>query len=245
MIQRLSRTLAPTMKETPAEATNASHILLLRAGYIRQIGAGLYDFLPLGLRVLHKIEDVVREEMDRSGANEVLMPALLPAEYFRETVRWDLYGDVLFRVKDRKHGDYHLGPTHEEIVTDMVRREVKSYRQLPLNLYQIQTKFRDEARPRSGILRSREFLMKDAYSFDVDEERAFASYEIMRETYKRIFTRLGLTFRIVQADSGAIGGEKNAEIQILSDSGEDAIVACETRGNAGDGETGGVGEVPA
>lgn len=243
MIQRLSRTLVPTMKETPAEATNASHVLLLRGGYIRQIGAGLYDFLPLGLRVLHKIEEVVRTEMDRSGANEVLMPALLPAEYFRETARWDLYGDVLFRIKDRKHGDYHLGPTHEEIITDMVRREVKSYRQLPLNLYQIQTKFRDEARPRSGILRCREFLMKDAYSFDVDEQHAFGSYETMRETYKRIFTRLGLTFRIVQADSGAIGGKTSAEFQILADSGEDAIVACDTCDYAANVEAAEIGEV--
>ncbi|GAC1361947.1 MAG: proline--tRNA ligase [Polyangiales bacterium] len=227
MLQRLTRTLLPTMKETPAEATNASHVLLLRGGYIRQIGAGIYNFLPIGLRVLHRIETIVREEMDRAGAGEVLMPALLPAEYFRETGRWDVYGDVLIRLKDRKGGDYHLGPTHEEIVTDMVRREVRSYRQLPLNLYQIQNKFRDEARPRSGILRCREFLMKDAYSFDVDEAAAQKSYDVMREAYKRIFTRLGLTFRIVQADSGAIGGKTSAEFQILADSGEDAIVACD------------------
>ncbi|MFO0552481.1 MAG: proline--tRNA ligase [Polyangiaceae bacterium] len=226
VIQRFSRGLFPTVKETPADATNASHKLLLRGGFVRQVGAGIYNFLPLGLRVLRKIENVVRQEMDRAGAQEVLMPALLPADYFRETGRWDLYGDVLLRVRDRKGGDYHLGPTHEEIVTDMVRREVRSYRQLPLNLYQIQTKFRDEPRPRGGIMRGREFTMKDAYSFDVDEAGAQASYERMREAYKRIFTRLGLTFRVVQADSGAIGGKTSAEFQILADSGEDAIVAC-------------------
>ncbi len=226
MIQRFTRGLFPTVKETPADATNASHKLLLRAGFVRQIGAGIYNFLPLGLRVLRKIEGIVRQELDRAGAQEVLMPALLPAEYFRETGRWELYGDVLLRLRDRKGGDYHLGPTHEEIITDMVRREVKSYRQLPLNLYQIQTKFRDEPRPRGGIMRGREFTMKDAYSFDVDDAGALASYENMREAYKRIFTRLGLTFRIVQADSGAIGGKTSAEFQILADSGEDAIVAC-------------------
>jgi prolyl-tRNA synthetase len=226
-IQRFTRALIPTVKETPAEATNASHQLLLRGGYIRQIGAGIYDFLPLGLRVLKKIENVVRTEMDRAGAMEVLMPAMLPAEYFQETGRWDVYGPVLLRIKDRKGGDYHLGPTHEEIITDMVRREVKSYRQLPLNLYQIQMKFRDEPRPRGGLMRCREFVMKDAYSFDIDEAGAQKSYETMREAYKRIFTRLGLTFRIVQADSGAIGGKTSAEFQILADSGEDAIVACD------------------
>ncbi|MEO7096023.1 MAG: proline--tRNA ligase, partial [Polyangiales bacterium] len=243
MLQRLSRALIPTIKESPADATNASHILLLRAGYIRQLGAGIFNFLPLGLRVLHKIANVVREEMDGAGAHEVLMPAMLPAEYFKETGRWELYGDVLLRLKDRKGGDYHLGPTHEEIVTDMVRREVRSYRQLPLNLYQVQTKFRDEARPRAGILRCREFTMKDAYSFDVDEAAAVKSYEIMREAYKRIFTRLGLTFRVVQADSGAIGGKTSAEFQILADSGEDAIVACDTCDYAANVEAAEVGDV--
>jgi len=226
-IQRFTRALIPTIKETPAEATNVSHQLLLRGGYVRQIGAGIYDFLPLGLRALKKIENVVRAEMDRAGASEVLLPALLPAEYFQETGRWDVYGPVLLRIKDRKGGDYHLGPTHEEIITDMVRREVKSYRQLPLNLYQIQMKFRDEPRPRGGLMRGREFVMKDAYSFDVDEAGAVKSYETMREAYKKIFTRLGLTFRIVAADSGAIGGKTSAEFQILADSGEDAIVACD------------------
>jgi prolyl-tRNA synthetase len=215
------------MKEAPADATNASHVLLVRAGYIRRVGAGLYDFLPLGLRVLRRAETIVREEMDRAGALEILMPALLPAEYFKETGRWDVYGDVLFRIKDRKGADYHLGPTHEEIVTDIARREIRSWRDLPKNLYQVQAKFRDEPRARGGLLRCREFLMKDAYSFDKDEEAALASYETMRATYIRIFDRMGLTYRMVQADSGAIGGSTSVEFQVLVDSGEDAIVACD------------------
>jgi prolyl-tRNA synthetase len=222
-----SRTLIPTMKEAPADAANASHVLLARAGYIRRVGAGIYDFLPLGLRVLRKIEAIVRQEMDRAGALEILMPALLPAEYFKETGRWDLYGEVLFRLKDRKGADYHLGPTHEEIVTDIARREIHSWRDLPKNLYQVQVKFRDEPRARGGLLRGREFLMKDAYSFDKDEEAALASYERMRQAYVRIFDRVGLTYRMVQADPGAIGGSTSAEFQVLVDSGEDAIVACE------------------
>src|SRR5580692_9169698 len=221
-----SRALIPTMKEAPADATNASHVLLSRAGYIRRVGAGVYDFLPLGYRVLRKVEAIVREEMDRAGALEILMPALLPAEYFKETGRWDLYGPVLFRLKDRKNADYHLGPTHEEIVTDIARREIRSYRDLPKNLYQIQTKFRDEPRPRSGLLRCREFIMKDAYSFDVDEAGAARSYEEMRKGYVRIFDTLGLTYRLVAADSGAMGGNTSAEFQVLVESGEDAIVAC-------------------
>jgi prolyl-tRNA synthetase len=222
-----SRALVPTMKEAPADATNASHVLLVRAGYIRRIGAGLYDFLPLGLRVLRRVETIVREEMDRAGALEILMPALLPAEYFKETGRWDLYGDVLFRLKDRKGADHHLGPTHEEIVTDIARREIRSWRDLPKNLYQVQVKFRDEPRARGGLLRCREFLMKDAYSFDKDDEGALESYETMRRAYIRIFDRMGLTYRMVQADSGAIGGSTSVEFQVLADSGEDAIVACE------------------
>src|SRR5579862_4871273 len=222
-----SRALIPTMKEAPADATNVSHILLSRAGYIRRVGAGIYDFLPLGLRVLRKIENLVRQEMDRAGALEILMPALLPADYFKETGRWELYGDVLFRLHDRKNGDYHLGPTHEEIVTDIARRELRSWRDLPKILYQVQVKFRDEPRPRGGLLRCREFIMKDAYSFDVSEEAARASYEKMRGAYSRIFDRLGLTYRIVAADPGAIGGSTSAEFQILADSGEDAIVACD------------------
>jgi prolyl-tRNA synthetase len=223
---RFSRALLPTVKEPPADATSASHALLTRAGFIRRVGAGIYEYLPLGVRVLHKIEAIVRREMNRTGAQEVLMPALLPAEYFKETGRWDRFGETLLRLVDRKGADFHLGPTHEEIITDMVRREIKSYRDLPKNLYQIQTKFRDEARPRGGLLRCREFLMKDAYSFDVDEKGALSSYETMREAYQRIFDALGLTYRMVAADSGAMGGSTSAEFQVLVDSGEDAIVAC-------------------
>ena len=223
-----SRALIPTVKEAPADAANASHKLLVRGGYIRKVGAGMYDYLPLGLRVLRKIEAIVREEMNRAGAQEILMPALLPGEFFKETGRWDLYGETLFRLKDRKGGEFHLGPTHEEIVTDIARREIRSFRDLPKNLYQIQTKFRDEPRPRGGLLRCREFLMKDAYSFDVSEDAAKASYETMRQAYCRIFDRLGLTYRLVAADPGAIGGSTSAEFQVLADSGEDAIVACNT-----------------
>lgn len=221
-----SRALIPTVKEAPADAANASHVLLTRGGFIRRVGAGLYDFLPMGLRVLHKVEAIVRAELDRAGALEILMPALLPAEYFKETGRWDVYGPVLLRLKDRKGGDYHLGPTHEEIVTDIARREIRSYRDMPKNLYQVQVKFRDEPRPRGGLLRCREFIMKDAYSFDVDEAGAMKSYETMRVAYHKIFDRMGLRYRMVQADSGAIGGSTSAEFQVLVDSGEDAIVAC-------------------
>jgi len=223
---RYSRAFIPTIKEAPKDAVTPSHILLLRAGFARQVGSGLYELLPLGLRVQRKVERVVREEMDRAGAHEIVMPALLPAEYFEESGRWDSFGDNLLRLKDRKGARYHLGPTHEEIVTDLVRREVKSYKQMPLNLYQIQGKFRDEPRPRAGLLRCREFVMKDAYSFDVSEERALESYAVMRETYHRIFKRLGLDYRLVQADSGAMGGSTSAEFQVLATTGEDAIVAC-------------------
>src|SRR6188474_3064638 len=194
-----TRALIPTVKEAPADAANASHTLLVRGGYIRKVGAGMYDFLPLGLRVLRKIENIVRDEMNRAGALEILMPALLPAEYFKETGRWDLYGDTLFRLKDRKGGEFHLGPTHEEIVTDIARREIKSWRDLPMNLYQVQTKYRDEPRPRGGLLRCREFLMKDAYSFDVSPEAARKSYDDMEAAYHRIFRRLGLEYRLVAA----------------------------------------------
>jgi len=224
---RFTSGLIPTVKEAPADASNVSHILLVRGGFIRRVGAGSYNFLPLGLRVLRKVERIVRREMDQAGAQEILMPALLPAEFFKETGRWDLYGDVLFRLKDRKGGDYHLGPTHEEIVTDIARHEIKSYRDLPKNLYQVQTKFRDEPRPRGGLLRCREFIMKDAYSFDTTEEGAKASYETMRQAYVRIFDSMGLRYRMVAADSGAIGGKTSAEFQVLADSGEDAIVACD------------------
>ena len=223
---RFSKAFIPTVKEVPKDAVDASHVLLLRGGYIRMVGAGIYEMLPLGQRVLQKVIGIIREEMEAADAQEILMPALLPAQYFQETGRWDVYGPVLIRIKDRKGGDYHLGPTHEEIVTDMVRRELKSYKQLPQILFQIQMKFRDEPRPRAGLMRGREFLMKDAYSFDVSDEAALESYAKMRDTYHRIFQRLGLDYRIVEADPGAIGGSTSAEFQILAHSGEDRIVAC-------------------
>jgi prolyl-tRNA synthetase len=223
---RYRRSLLPTLKEAPADATSISHILLSRAGCVRRVGAGIYSFLPLGVRVLRNIERVIREEMNRAGAEELLLPALLPAEYFQESGRWDVFGDTLFRLKDRKRGDYHLGPTHEEIITDLARREIKSYRDLPKNLYQIQTKFRDEARPRSGLLRCREFTMKDAYSFHVDEEDAKKGYESMRVAYQRMFDRMQLDYRMVSADSGSMGGSGSAEFQVLVQSGEDQLVAC-------------------
>jgi prolyl-tRNA synthetase len=224
---RYAQSLIPTLREDPAEARKTpSHRLLLRAGYVRQVGAGIYEFLPLGLRVLRKVEAIVREEMNRAGAQEVMMPALLPAELYKETGRWETMQSILFRLKDGKRNDYHLGPTHEEVVTDMVRASVHSYRQLPLNLYQIQWKYRDEARPRAGLLRCREFLMKDAYSFDVDEAGALKSYATMRDAYDRIFQRVGLDYRVVTADSGAMGGSTSAEFQILAETGEDAIVVC-------------------
>ncbi len=223
---RYSRAFLPTLREIPKEATTVSHALLLRAGYIRMVGAGIYEFLPLGVRVLARIAGIVREEMDRAGAQEVLMPAILPSEYFKETGRWDKFGPTLLRLHDRKAGEYHLAPTHEEIITDMVRREIKSYRQMPVNLYQIQMKYRDEPRPRAGLLRCREFLMKDAYSFDVSPEAARKSYDDMEAAYHRIFKRLGLEYRVVAADSGAMGGSGSAEFQVLAQSGEDAIAAC-------------------
>jgi prolyl-tRNA synthetase len=223
---RYSRALIPTLKEAPADATSVSHVLLLRAGYARRVGAGIYSYLPLGLRVLRKIEAIVRQELERAGALELLLPALLPAEYFKETGRWDLYGDVLLRLTDRKGGDYHLGPTHEEIITDLARREIKSYRDLPKNLFQIQTKFRDEPRPRGGLLRGREFIMKDAYSFDADEARALECYATMRAAYQRIFERMGFDYRIVSADGGSIGGSRSEEFQVLVQSGEDELAAC-------------------
>lgn len=223
---RYTRAFIPTAREVPKDATMPSHILLLRAGYVRMVGAGIYEMLPMGLKVMNKIGRIVRDEMDRAGAQELLLPALLPREYFEESGRWGGFGGTLLRLQDRKGGDYHLGPTHEEIITDLVRREVKSYRQMPLNLYQVQMKYRDEPRPRAGLLRCREFLMKDAYSFDVSQEAAVKSYEQMRDAYHRIFTRLGLEYRIVSADSGAMGGSTSAEFQVLAQNGEDAIVAC-------------------
>ena len=223
---RYARALIPTLKEAPSDAISVSHVLLLRAGYARRIGAGIYAYLPLGLKVLRKIERIVRDELDKAGALELLLPALLPAEYFQETGRWDTYGDVLWRLKDRKGGDYHLGPTHEEVITDLARREIKSYRDLPKNLYQVQTKFRDEPRPRGGLLRGREFIMKDAYSFDADDERAAHSYAAMRAAYQRIFERMGFHYRIVNADGGSIGGSRSEEFQVLVQSGEDQLAAC-------------------
>lgn len=223
---RYSKALITTQKEAPRDAVAPSHIFLLRAGYARLVGAGIYELLPLGFKVLRKVEAIIREEMDRSGAQEILMPALLPGEYYKESGRWESFGDILFRFKDRKGAECHLGPTHEEIVTDLARRELRSYRQLPVNLYQIQMKFRDEPRPRAGLLRCREFLMKDAYSFDADEAGALKSYEIMRDAYHRIFRRMGLDYRMVDADSGEMGGSSSAEFQVLTDTGEDAMAAC-------------------
>ena len=220
---RTSRILLATAREDPADAEIVSHRLMIRAGLVRRLAAGLYTWLPLGLRVLRKIEAIVREEMDRAGAQEVLMPAVQPAELWEESGRWDRFGPELLRLRDRHERDFCIGPTHEEVITDVVRREVRSYRQLPLNLYQIQTKFRDEVRPRFGVMRAREFIMKDAYSFDLDEAGSRRSYEAMRDAYRRIFTRTGLDFRVVAADSGSIGGSRSEEFHVLADSGEDAI----------------------
>ncbi len=223
---RYSDYLVPTLKETPADAEVISHQLMLRAGMIRKVAAGIYNYLPLGLRSLRKVERIIREEMDRAGAMEILMPMVVPAELWQESGRWQHYGKELLRLKDRKEADFCLGPTHEEVVTDIVRREIRSYRQLPLNLYQIQTKFRDEIRPRFGLMRGREFLMKDAYSFDLDAGGVDRAYEKMYQAYCRIFERCGLNFRAVEADTGSIGGTSSHEFMVLADSGEDAIVSC-------------------
>ena len=212
-----------TLKETPADAEIPSHRLMLRAGMIRKLAAGLYSWLPLGLRVLRKVEAIVREEMNRAGALEVLMPTVQPAELWRESGRWEHYGPELLRFNDRHQREFCFGPTHEEIITELARNELRSYRQLPVNFYQIQTKFRDEIRPRFGVMRAREFLMKDAYSFHVDEASLSETYEVMYRTYSRIFERCGLEFRAVQADTGAIGGNASHEFHVLADSGEDAI----------------------
>src|SRR4026209_1222900 len=223
---RWSKTLIPTLKEDPADAEVISHKLLVRAGFIRQISRGVYDYLPLALRVIRQIEQIVREEMNRAGAQELLMPISSPAELWQESGRWEKYGKELIRFKDRNDRDFCLGPTHEEIVTDLVRRSVRSYRELPFNLYQIQTKFRDEPRPRFGLMRGREFIMKDAYSFHTDIDDCRREYDNMYQTYRRIFGRLGLNFRPVEADTGAIGGSQSHEFQVLAESGEDAIVSC-------------------
>ena len=221
---RTSKYLFSTLKETPAEAAVVSHQLMLRAGMIRPLASGLYNWLPTGLRVLKKVENIIRDEMNKSGAIEVEMPVVQPAELWQESGRWEQYGPELLRFEDRGNRNFVLGPTHEEVITDLVRREVSSYRQLPLNLYQIQTKFRDEVRPRFGVMRGREFLMKDAYSFHTSKESLQETYDVMYQTYSNIFSRLGLDFRAVQADTGSIGGSASHEFQVLANSGEDDVI---------------------
>jgi prolyl-tRNA synthetase len=223
---RVSQFFISTQKEAPAEAELPSHKLMLRAGYIKKLASGLYTWMPLGLRVLRKVEKIVREEMDRSGAIELLMPAVQPAELWQETGRWEVFGPQMLKIKDRHDNLFCFGPTHEEVITDIARREIRSYRQLPVNFYQIQTKFRDEVRPRFGVMRAREFLMKDAYSFHADYASLEQTYRVMHETYSRIFTRLGLKFRAVAADTGAIGGSGSHEFHVLADAGEDALAYC-------------------
>ncbi|MBR2778844.1 MAG: proline--tRNA ligase [Firmicutes bacterium] len=225
---KMSKMYIRTLRETPAEAVLPSHIYMLRTGMIRKLASGIYGFMPLGKRVLSKVENIVREEMDLAGAQEILMSALQPAELWEESGRWNAYGPEMWRVHDRNDREFCLGPTHEEIFTDIIRNGVSSYRQLPVNLYQIQTKYRDEARPRFGLMRSREFIMKDAYSFDRDEEGLEASYQNMYHAYSRVFTRCGLVFRPVEADNGAIGGSASHEFTALADNGESSIVYCES-----------------
>jgi len=223
---RYSRYLLPTLKETPSEAEVPSHQLMLRAGMIRKLASGIYSYLPFGLRAIRKVETIIREEMNRAGAVEVLLPFVQPAELWQESHRWEEYGSELARFKDRHNRDCCLGPTHEEVITDIARKEIRSYRQMPLNLYQIQTKFRDEIRPRFGVMRAREFIMKDAYSFDVDEKGVDESYRKMIEAYTRIFTRCGLRFKAVEAETGLIGGTFSHEFMVLAETGEEAIVSC-------------------
>jgi prolyl-tRNA synthetase len=225
---RLSRYPINTAKETPSEAEVMSHKLMLRAGLIRRLAAGIYTFLPMGLRTLRKVERIIREEMDRAGALELLMPAVQPAELWQESGRWEQYGPELLRLRDRHDREFVIGPTHEEVITDIARRDLKSYRQLPVNFYQIQTKFRDEIRPRFGVMRGREFIMKDAYSFHVDEASLAEGYALMKAAYSRMFERMGLTFCAVRADTGAIGGNASEEFQVLADSGEDAIAVSDS-----------------
>jgi prolyl-tRNA synthetase len=224
----LSQFSLNTFKENPADAEIASHQLMLRGGFIRRLASGLYSWLPLGMRVLNKVQTIIREEMDRAGALELLLPGVQPAELWQESKRWDAYGPALLRFKDRHDREFCLGPTHEEVITDIARNELKSYRQLPINYYQIQTKFRDEIRPRFGVMRAREFIMKDAYSFHIDEASLGETYALMRQTYRRIFDRLQLRYRIVQADTGEIGGSRSEEFQVLADSGEDVIAYSDT-----------------
>ena len=223
---RVTRYFLPTLKEAPSDAELVSHRLMLRSGMIKRLAAGIYTWLPLGLRVLRKVEAIVREEMNRAGAIELLMPVVQPAELWQETGRWSKYGPELLRLKDRHERDFIVQPTSEEVITDVARKDLRSYKQLPVNFYHIQTKFRDEIRPRFGVMRSREFVMKDAYSFDVDQNAMLKSYQAMYDAYARIFTRMGLTFRAVAADTGPIGGSASHEFQVLADSGEDAIAWC-------------------
>ncbi|MDR9502262.1 MAG: proline--tRNA ligase [Desulfurivibrionaceae bacterium] len=225
---RFSQLLIPTLKEDPSEAEVISHKLLLRAGYIRKLSSGSYTYLPLGLAAIRKVEKIVREEMNAAGAQELLMPMVQPADLWQESGRWQVYGKELLRVKDRHNRDFCLGPTHEEVITDLARKNIHSYKQLPLNLYQIQTKYRDEARPRFGLMRGREFIMKDGYSFDASDQGAEETYEKMKYAYHRIFSRCGLRFRAVDADSGAIGGSFSHEFMVLADTGEDTIVICKS-----------------
>jgi prolyl-tRNA synthetase len=238
----MSQVVAPTLREDPKEAEVVSHKLMLRGGYIRKLAAGVYTFLPLGFRVLSKVANIIREEMNRAGAQEVLMPTLLPAELWRETGRWDIYGKELFRIKDRHDREFCLGPTHEEVITDLARTAIRSYKQLPVNLYQIQTKFRDEIRPRFGLMRGREFMMKDAYSFHTSEESLDKEYKNMYETYCRIFDRLGLKYRVVEADSGLIGGGYSQEFMVLAETGEEEIFHCGSCAYSASRESAGVGE---
>ena len=217
---------APTLREVPSDADVVSQQLMLRAGFMRKTANGLYSFLPLGWRSIKKIEAIIREEMDRSGAQEIMMPILQPAEIWKESGRWNAYGAEMMRINDRHDVEYCLGPTHEEMITTLVKNEINSYRQLPVNLYQIQSKFRDERRPRYGLMRSREFIMKDGYSFDIDDTAADVSYKNMYDAYSRIFTRCGLTFRPVEADSGAIGGSNTHEFMAIAEAGEADIIHC-------------------
>lgn len=223
---RATQFFLSTLKEAPAEAEVASHQLMVRSGMIKKLSGGIFTYMPIGLKAVRKVESIVREEMNRAGAIELLMPAVQPAELWQESKRWEKYGPELLRLKDRHNRDFVIGPTHEEVITDVARRDIKSYRQLPVNFYQIQTKFRDEIRPRFGVMRGREFVMKDAYSFDRTQEAAHASYENMYQAYQRIFTRLGLNFRAVKADSGSIGGSRSHEFHVVADTGEDAIAYC-------------------
>src|SRR2546422_2437434 len=229
---RWSQTFIPTLKETPADAEIPSHKLLLRAGLVRKLSGGLYTFLPLGLRALHKIGEIIRQEMDRAGALEVLMPALQPPELWQQTKRYEVMRDVLFKVRDRAKKEWVLGPTHEEVITTLVAGEINSYRQMPKNFYQIQTKFRDEIRPRFGLMRAKEFVMKDAYSFDATDEAAQASYQRMYDAYTRIFQRCGLKTIAVEADTGIMGGKFSHEFMVPADTGENEVVFCEACGYA-------------